>query len=199
MTAPPAPAIPTLARPAPRTGSWLGAAVARGLLGGIALGAAYRGFMRLVSTSPSFTWTGTLTIVGSVTVVVLLISVTAAVRRHARSRAVVGAVRVVGGASFLLLAAGPGVPTVPVWLLGGLALGRTTWRRGVRIALGAVAVAAVVALVVLSRDDLAELGTLRAVAGLAMYCGVMAVLARLFAVAVGDGAPYAAPGDGREG
>ncbi|WP_370327531.1 hypothetical protein [Euzebya sp.] len=104
--------------------------VARGLSGGVALGAAFRGFMRLVSTEPSFSWAGTLAIVGLVTVVALVVSIVDAVRRRARRRGVRGVVRIVGAAAFLLIAAGPGAITVPVWVLGGLAWGRRTWHGG---------------------------------------------------------------------
>jgi hypothetical protein len=169
-------------------------ALGRGLAGGVALGVAYRGWMRVVSTEPSFSWAGTLGILGVVTVVVLLVAVAATVLQRSRSRTLRGSVRALSGLSFVLLAAGPGMITVPVWVPAGLALGHPRWPRAVRWPLLGLGALGVVLLAVVSRDAFAELGLVRSGFGLVLYVGLMGVIARLFAVPTGS--RIAAPASG---
>ena len=60
-------------------------AAAVGLVLGLVWGAVARGFMRLLATSPEFTWTGTLYIVGSAGLVGALVAVVRAQRLAGRS------------------------------------------------------------------------------------------------------------------
>lgn len=89
-----------------------------GLAAGAVWGVAVRVFMRLVTTDkPGFSWTGTLFIVGLAAAFGLGVGVAARARREGRSRwwllaAVPG----------LLLFAGQGLPFLPAFVVGGLAL-----------------------------------------------------------------------------
>ena len=94
-----------------------------GLVLGVAWGVVARVYMRMVSTAPGFSWTGTLFIVGLSAVFGLTVGIVHAARRRQGSRwwrlaAVPG----------LALFAGPGVPLLPAVLLGGWAVGtRRHW------------------------------------------------------------------------
>lgn len=169
--------------------AWAGS-LARGLAIGVVLGTAYRAWMRLVSTQPEFTWSGTLFIIGSVTVVATLASLCRTARSRWQRRLPRVLVRVISGAAFVLLAAGAGAITLPVWLFGGLARGRTGWNRWVRRALAAVAAAGVAGLVALSWRDVAELGAVRSVVALVGYLALMAAIAELFTWPTGSRRPH---------
>lgn len=106
----------------------------RGAALGLALGAAWgvlaRVWMRLISTDPEFSWSGTLLIVGLAALLGACVGVVDAARRAGRSRWWRLAV-----APGLLLLLGPGILLAPSFLVGGLAWRpHRTWLR----ALGAV-------------------------------------------------------------
>jgi hypothetical protein len=96
--------------------------LARGVALGFALGAAWgvlaRVWMRLITTDPEFSWSGTLMIVGLSAVLGLGVGVVDAARRTGRSG--FWTLAVVPG---LLLFMSPGMLLAPAFLLGGLASG----------------------------------------------------------------------------
>jgi hypothetical protein len=200
MTAQPSPALDATAHPAldlevlRRRGRVVAVTLARGVLAGVVLGAAYRGWMRLVASAPSFSWEGTLFIVLVVTVVTLAASVCAQVRLSARRRWVRGSVRILAAALILLgLGGPPATVTVPAFVLGGLAWGRRSWspRTRRRLAIGAV-VLAVAALF----PPVIEVGALplwRQMAGLAGYGVLIVISSWLFAIPVASGPPGWSP------
>jgi len=109
-------------------------AAATGLALGVAWGVAARIWMRLISTDPEFTWSGTGFILGATGIGGLALGLMYGVRRAGRSRwwrlLVVVCVPVF---------AGPGVPFLPVLLIGGLAF---SGRRRLARWAGAVAIVA---------------------------------------------------------
>ncbi len=96
--------------------------LARGAALGFALGAAWgvlaRVWMRLITTDPEFSWSGTLMIIGLSAVLGLGVGVVDAARRTGRSG--FWTLAVVPG---LLLLMSPGMLLAPAFLLGGLAWG----------------------------------------------------------------------------
>ncbi|WUJ73796.1 hypothetical protein OG809_11100 [Kribbella soli] len=96
---------------------------------GLGWGIAARIWMRLISTDPEFSWSGTGMILGATAVGGLVFGLLYGVRRAGRSRwwrllAVV----------WLVILAGPGLPFLPAFLLGGLVWLRQTWARAVGVA-----------------------------------------------------------------
>lgn len=107
-------------------------AAAAGFALGLAWGVAARVWMRLISTDPEFSWSGTGFILGSTAVCGLVFGVLYGVRGAGRSR------------WWRLLAlvclvdfAGPGMVFIPAFLLGGLLWFGRNWSRSV----GALAIA----------------------------------------------------------
>lgn len=92
--------------------------VGAGLLLGAGWGVLARVWMRLISTQPDFSWTGTLMIVGLAAVAGAVLGVVRAAR-HARRR---GWWRLAALPAMLLFL-GPGIPLLPAFLLGGWAWG----------------------------------------------------------------------------
>ena len=96
--------------------------LARGAALGFALGAAWgvlaRVWMRLITTDPEFSWSGTLMIIGLSAVLGLGVGVVDAARRTGRTG--LWTLAVVPG---LLLFMSPGMLLAPSFLLGGLAWG----------------------------------------------------------------------------
>jgi hypothetical protein len=127
-----------------------------GVVAGALWGVAVRVFMRLVTTDrPEFSWVGTLMIIALTSVFGVVVGVAAQARREGRSRWWLLAV--VPG---LLLFAGQGMPFLPAFVLGGIALrfalgGATRAPSSARRAAGLVAalVAATVVPVLLWRSD----------------------------------------------
>lgn len=156
------------------------AAVGRGMAVGVTLGITYRAWMRLISTEPEFTWSGTLFIVGSVTVVATLASVSEMTRRRWQRPVPRMLVRVIAGLSFILLASGPGLLTVPVWLPAGLAWGNPSWSRGARRVLWSVAGLTTAGVLITFASDFGGLGIVRSVVALPLFVAIMAVIAKLF-------------------
>jgi hypothetical protein len=152
---------------------------------GLAWGVAARGWMRLITTEPEFSWSGTGYIVGACTVIGLLLGAAEAGRRR-------GAMRWwrAAGASALLLGVGAGIIVLPTALLGGLAAGRRRWHPAVRAVL-ALAAAAPVALV--ARDVWRTLAPLRAGLGVAVWAALAVTLVLAFSVPFGE-----SPASGRE-
>jgi hypothetical protein len=93
-------------------------AVGAGLLLGAGWGIAARVWMRLVSTMPGFSWTGTLFIIGLAALAGGCLGLVHAAWRRGGSRW-----WRVAALPSLLLFFGPGVPCLPAYLLGGWAWG----------------------------------------------------------------------------
>ena len=115
--------------------------LARGAAVGFALGAAWgvlaRVWMRLISTEPEFSWSGTLMIIALSAILGLGVGVVDAARRTGRTG--FWTLAVVPG---LLLFMSPGMLLAPSFLLGGLAWGER--RRAARV-VGLLAIAGSVA------------------------------------------------------
>lgn len=169
------PGIPR--REAARVWIW---ALARGLLIGLGLGVAFRGWMRLISTDPEFTWSGTIFILMICTIAGVGASLARTARERWRRRWARGAARTFGTVSVLLVGAGAGTLVLPIWLTAGLAWGRSDWNRWTRVALGAVAVLFTVGAVITIGEDFDELGTVRSVLSVPSLLAVLAVIAMLF-------------------
>jgi hypothetical protein len=129
------------------------ALVGGALAAGVVWGALARGWMRVISTEPEFTSSGSLFIVGAFAVAATTQAV-ALVARRWRSAALRGAGRVVGLVGMLPLFVGAGVTMLPTVVGGGLAFGQRGWPRLVRALAVAVAVAPVVAITLALVDDL---------------------------------------------
>jgi hypothetical protein len=112
-----------------------------GLLAGAVLGAVARGWMRLVSDDPEFTWGGTIFIVMAFTLTGLGHGVAGAARcSHRRRWSTTG--RVVGAILTLPLFGGAGAIMLPTVLFGAVARWRTDWPTAARSVLAALALAA---------------------------------------------------------
>lgn len=139
-------------------------ALGRGILWGLAWGVAARGFMRLFSDEPEFSWTGTGFIVGLSLLLFTGLSLVREARLSGRSRW--WRVAPVPG---LLLLAGPGLLLGPA-LLGGLVAGLAgrVWVRGAIVVLGAAATFGLL-LFLVTRDPTASVWTPRGIAGAFVY------------------------------
>lgn len=102
---------------------------------GLVWGIAARAWMRLVSTAPEFSWTGTLFILQVATVAGLLVGVARALRArgHARAAAVLGSLAV------LPISAGQGAVLAPGIVFGAVAARGPLPRRPIRILLALLA------------------------------------------------------------
>ena len=107
--------------------------LAIGALGGGALGIIARGWMRLISEDPEFSWSGTLFIVVGFTVFGFGQSLVAVTRRRVERRWKVTCVRSLGVITMLPLFVAAGAVMFPTVVGGGLAVARTEWRTAVRI------------------------------------------------------------------
>ncbi|MET7281210.1 hypothetical protein ABZS29_23435 [Kribbella sp. NPDC005582] len=148
-------------------------AAAAGLALGLAWGAAARVWMRLISTDPEFSWSGTGFILGSTAVCGLAFGILYGLRGAGRSR------------WWRLLAlvcladvAGPGMVFLPALLLGGLLWLRRTWLR----LIGALGIAGGVLLLwVVGRGDPSGAGLLTTYGGfLLLSMAVSAGAAELY-------------------
>jgi hypothetical protein len=165
----------TAARP-----SRLRLALAGGGLG-LGWGFAARAWMRLVSTDPEFSWSGTGYILGACTVVGLLLGAAEAGRR----RGAMGWWRA-SGASALLLGVGAGMIVLPTALLGGLAVGRRRWHPAARAVL---ALAAAVPAVLVARDVWGTAPPLRGGLAVAVWAALVVTLVLAFSVPFRPPAP----------
>jgi hypothetical protein len=141
---------------------------------GLGWGVTVRAWMRLISTDPEFSWSGTGYILGACTVIGLLLGAAEAGRRR-------GAMRWwrATGASALLLGVGAGIIVVPTALLGGLAAGRRRWHPAIRAVL---ALAAAAPAVLVARDMWSTLPPLRGGLGVALWAALAVTLVLGFSV-----------------
>ncbi len=114
---------------ATRAWAW---ALVRGLLVGATIGVAYRAWMRLIATDPSFSWDGTIFIIMLGIIAGVGASLARTGRVRFRRRWARGVARTFGTIAVLALGMGQGMIALPVWLFGGLAWGRTDLNRWVR-------------------------------------------------------------------
>lgn len=139
-----------------------------GLLAGAGWGVVARAWMRYISDDPSFTWSGTLFIVGLAALAGLSLGVVELLRRRGARLW-----RLLLALPAVVMFAGPGAPMLPSAVFGGLALtGRGGWR--VRVPALVLAVAPLVALVVVEGLDAFPNSV---VLSLAWYVGLCAWLA----------------------
>lgn len=115
-----------------------------GLAGGALLGVVARVWMRVISTDPGFTWSGTLFIVGGFAVFGLSQSIAAVVRATAVHRWPVAVARGVGVVGMLPLFVAAGAVMAPTVIAGGLCRARTDWPVALRAVTGLIALAPVV-------------------------------------------------------
>ncbi|WP_336921069.1 hypothetical protein [Aquipuribacter sp. SD81] len=98
---------------------WVGGGLAGGLLWGVAV----RLWMRYVADQPSFSWSGTLFVLGVTSLAGLALGAVELLRRRGR-----GPWRLVLVVPALVVFAGQGLPFLPAAVFGGLALsGRGRW------------------------------------------------------------------------
>ena len=150
-----------------------------GLLVGLTYGVALRVWMRLVSTEPEFSWSGTGYIVGAFAVLGTMAGLVTVARVRRGPRTVL-AVRVVGIVLSLGCFLAAGIAMLPTIVPAGLGVGRTDWPRWLRASLVVLGAAAAVAVVV----TLPDLEPGRRALALAIYlalCPVeVALVARLY-------------------
>ena len=128
-------------------------ATAVGLVVGTTLGALARGWMRLISNDPEFSWDGTLFIIGSFAVWGFAQGVVIGVRRITSRRWVVTLARAFGCLGMLPLFFGAGAIMAPTVILGGLAMHRKSWRSLARVLLAIVASIPVLVIAVQIQGD----------------------------------------------
>lgn len=165
------------------------------LVGGLVWGVVARLWMRLITTEPEFTWSGSLFIVGAFTIAATAQGVALAARRRRWPRWAQGIIRSLALVLALPLGAGAGIVMLPALVTGSIALGRTNWRWGWRVAFAAVAA---VNTVILLRLFATELPWVRAVTGwlamIAVYAVIIGALAlTLRPVERGPGSGAVAP------
>ncbi len=114
--------------------------IVAGLALGAVVGVAARAWMRLVSSDPEFSWSGTILIVVVFTLAGFGQGLALAVRRRRWTWWHQFPVRVVAGFSALLLGGGAGIVMLPAIVGGALAVARHNWGRPARGVAGGVAV-----------------------------------------------------------
>ena len=110
----------------------LAASMAIGLIFGTTLGVIARGWMRIISVDPEFSWEGTVFIVGIFTVWGFAQGTVIGVRSITSRRWIVTLVRVFGFLGMLPLFFAAGAIMAPTVIFGGLAIHRQAWRSIVR-------------------------------------------------------------------
>lgn len=160
-----------------RAWSW---ALARGLTIGAGVGIAYRLWMRLISTNPSFSWDGTIFIILLGVFAGVGASLARTARTRFRRRWARGVARTLGTIAVLALGLGQGMIALPVWLLGGLAWARSQWNRWVRVALLALAAGATWMMFHTIAPDLEGLHTVRRLLAVPTFFALAAAIAMLF-------------------
>ena len=167
---------PVAAAPARRRGA--GLVIGAGFVAGAVLGVIARIWMRLITTDPEFTWSGTIFIVTAFAVFGAAQAGAWAARRGGRRRAGVTAARAAAGFFSLGLFGGAGSIMLPAVAAASLALWRSDWPRWLRAAL---AVLSVPTAVFVGRDIGRQLGwsfgtIARIVLFVAIYAAVVAAL-----------------------
>ena len=146
-----------------------------------------RGFMRLASTDPSFSWSGTLFIIAVFAVFGATQGLAAGARRAGLRRRSLTPLRVVGGAGLALIMTGAGIILAPTIIGGGLAVHRHDWPRWARVLGGMLAGAD---LVVVAALTINELGF-----GLRALLASLALVLLYAGIVVAAGATMAPQGD----
>lgn len=132
---------------------WPAPAVLAGAVGaGMAWGVLARLWMRVISTDPEFTMSGSVFIVGAFTVAATCQAV-AIVTRHRRSVVRIAG-RLIGLLGMLPLFIGAGATMLPTVVGGGLALGQRNWPRPLRVLAAVVGIVPAIAIAVSIADDL---------------------------------------------
>lgn len=179
-------ARPATAAPATARRVAAGSTIALGLLAGATLGAVARGWMRMVSDDPEFSWSGTIFIVVAFALAGFGHAIAGAARRSRRRRwSTTG--RVVGAVLTLPLFGGAGSIMLPTVLFGALARWRSDWHPAVR---GAFAVLALGVPVFVAFDVLRNDVSAERLAGLALFAATYWLVvhtARAIAAPLGDG------------
>lgn len=160
-------------------GVW-GWALVRGLLLGATVGVGYRAWMRLIAPDPQFTWDGTIFILmlGVVAGVGASLTRTARVRlERGWSR---GVARTLGTIAVLGLGMGQGMIALPVWLLAGLAWGRTNASPWLRMAMLVLAGVATWLMFDSVGPELERLSVLRRVLAVPTFLALAGMIAMLF-------------------
>jgi hypothetical protein len=137
-----------------------------GLLAGAALGAIARGWMRLITDDPEFSWNGTIFIVLAFTIAGLGLAIAWAARLSSARRRWATVARLVATVLTLPLFAGAGALMLPTVALASIATWRVDWQRALRAVLALLAAAPVVLVVA---DVVAEDLSWRRMAGLVLF------------------------------
>lgn len=132
---------------------WPAPAVLAGAVGaGVAWGVLARLWMRVISTDPEFTTSGSVFIVGAFAVAATGQGVAIVTRRRGRSVVrIVG--RLVGLLGMLPLFIGAGAAMLPTVVGGGLAVGQRTWPRPLRVLAAVVGLVPIVGVTASIADD----------------------------------------------
>jgi hypothetical protein len=148
----------------------VGAALGIGLVWGVLA----RGWMRLISTDPAYTFEGSLFITLAFGFVVGCQAIALLTRRR-RSRAARTAGRLVGLVGLLPLFFGGGAIMLPTVVGGGLGAGQTAWPRAARMAIGLLALVPVVSVsaTIVKDFGLGPRALVAIVALVAIYAGVV--------------------------
>jgi hypothetical protein len=145
-----------------------------GLVGGLAWGTIARLWMRYISTSLEFTWSGTLFIIIGFGIAGLAQSGAYLGRRANLARPAMTVLRVVAVIALLPLGVAAGASMFPTIILATLALTHHTWPRWLR---GIVAAVAVLPAAATAITFFGDLSLMRAVVGviwfLAIYAGII--------------------------
>lgn len=169
-------AVPPLPQRLTATPARLGApsSIALGTLGGCALGIAARGWMRLISDDPEFSWSGTIFIVTGFTIFGLGQSIVAVARSRIDRRSTLTMVRVIGVVTMLSLFMAAGAVMLPTVVGGGLAAARKGWHVATRIGCLVLAVGPVT---FVGRDLVDTFGwSVRSLCGFALMLAIYAAI-----------------------
>ena len=148
--------------------------IALGTLGGCALGIAARGWMRLISDDPEFSWSGTIFIVTGFTIFGLGQSIVTVARSRIDRRSTLTMARVIGVVTMLPLFMAAGAVMLPTVVGGGLAAARKGWHVAPRIGCLVLAVGPVT---FVGRDLVDTFGwSVRSMCGFALMLAIYAAI-----------------------
>lgn len=160
--------------------------MAIGLVVGAGYGACLRAWMRLVSTEPEFSWSGTGYIVGVFAVLGAMAGLVSAGRRRGWGRLLLGA-RVIGIVLSMGCFLAAGLMMLPTIVPAALGWARSDWPRAVRAVLLVIGTGAAI-FVVLTLPELAVSRRLLALVIYLLLCPVeVALMARLYAPSLPHG------------